>query len=433
MGECKYMDKVIEIFKQIQETSGKNDKQFIIADNKNNEIFKKCLIFLLDSNTITGISKAKIGKKLAITDYIVIDKMSFSELMDYIKDNNTGKDCDLLIVQSFINNQPNEYREFYQQMVTKSLKLGVDTTTVNKAIPNLIATWEVQLGSGYDKLKLKKDEWFSLSQKLNGNRCSFHEGKLISRQGKEFRGFQHIIDDILACDLQHWFIDGELIGKNELALTDGENFRRSTGIINSDNENKQEIKLVIFDMFPAEQLKNKESNCEYRLRYESNLIQLKNKIESKKIKNIEIVKVLYQGTDQLMIEEYLQHAVDNDWEGIMLNKNTTYKCKRTTDLIKIKRFYTMDLPIADVAEGDGRLKGTLGALIVDFKGNKVNIGSGYSDDQRDYMWENKADLIGRIAEVKYKEISSDKKTGLESLQFPIFVSIRELGKGVSYD
>jgi DNA ligase-1 len=186
-------------------------------------------------------------------------------------------------------------------------------------------------------------------------------------------------------------------------------------------------------MFPAEQLKNKESNCEYRLRYESNLIQLKNKIESKKIKNIEIVKVLYQGTDQLMIEEYLQHAVDNDWEGIMLNKNTTYKCKRTTDLIKIKRFYTMDLPIADVAEGDGRLKGTLGALIVDFKGNKVNIGSGYSDDQRDYMWENKADLIGRIAEVKYKEISSDKKTGLESLQFPIFVSIRELGKGVSYD
>lgn len=35
--------------------------------------------------------------------------------------------------------------------------------------------------------------------------------------------------------------------------------------------------------------------------------------------------------------------------------------------------------------------------------------------------------------LKYKEVSKDKKTGLESLQFPIYVQIRELGKDVSYD
>ena len=34
---------------------------------------------------------------------------------------------------------------------------------------------------------------------------------------------------------------------------------------------------------------------------------------------------------------------------------------------------------------------------------------------------------------KYKEISRDKKTGLESLQFPIYCGLREIGKEPSYD
>ena len=37
---------------------------------------------------------------------------------------------------------------------------------------------------------------------------------------------------------------------------------------------------------------------------------------------------------------------------------------------------------------------------------------------------NKDNIEGAIIEVKYKEITKDKKTGLESLQFPVFVGIR---------
>ena len=93
----------------------------------------------------------------------------------------------------------------------------------------------------------------------------------------------------------------------------------------------------------------------------------------------------------------------------------------------------MDLRVVDVVEGDGRLKGTLGALVVEFKGNTVNVGSGYSDRQRTEIWNNREDIIGRIIEVKYKEITKDKNTGLESLQFPVFVQIREIGKEISYN
>ena len=41
------------------------------------------------------------------------------------------------------------------------------------------------------------------------------------------------------------------------------------------------------------------------------------------------------------------------------------------NLIKIKRFYTMDLPVIEVLEGEGRLKGTFGAFVVKYKNNTV--------------------------------------------------------------
>ena len=93
----------------------------------------------------------------------------------------------------------------------------------------------------------------------------------------------------------------------------------------------------------------------------------------------------------------------------------------------------MDLPVVAVVEGEGRLKGTLGALVVQYKENTVNVGSGFDDETRMMLWNQRDELIGRIVEVKYKEISRDKKTGLESLQFPIYVGMRECGKCVSYD
>jgi DNA ligase-1 len=116
----------------------------------------------------------------------------------------------------------------------------------------------------------------------------------------------------------------------------------------------------------------------------------------------------------------------------MLNRNSKYYRKRHNGILKVKRFYTIDLNVVSVEEGSGRLSGRLGAFVVDYKGNTLNVGSGMTDAQRDEFWLKRDDLPGRVIEVKYKEESSDKKTGLNSLQFPIFVSLREEGKEESY-
>ena len=60
------MDKVIEIFEQIKNTSSLNEKKAIIAANKDNELFKECLVFLLDNNITTGLSDKKINKRISI-------------------------------------------------------------------------------------------------------------------------------------------------------------------------------------------------------------------------------------------------------------------------------------------------------------------------------------------------------------------------------
>lgn len=428
------MVEVIRLFKEIQDTRSLNDKKTIIMKNRDNELFKKCLRFLLDGNIVTGISSKKINKKVTpsseLAPYYLHAYSTFEEVMEYLQRNNTGKDEDIYEVQSFLYGHK-EDREFYIQMITKKYKLGVDSKTINKCIPGLIPTWEVQLGSSYEKLKLKDGSWFSLSQKMNGNRASYYHNKLISRQGKEFTGMQHIISDLEQLGTG-WFYDGELIRKNTDNIPDGENFRIGTGIINSDSESKNEIKFVIFDYFPESDIKKKESTARYRLRREM-LNKLREAINEKNLKNIEVVTMVYEGTDQSQIMKWLDYAVKQGWEGLMLNKDATYKCKRTADLIKIKRFYTMDLPVVKILEGDGRLKGTLGALVVQYKDNIVNVGSGFDDETRRKFWETRESLIGRVIEVKYKEISKDKKTGLESLQFPIYVGLREKSKCVSYD
>lgn len=429
------MEEVIRLFKEIQNTSGLNDKKAIITANKNNDLFKKCLKFLLDGNIVTGISTKKLNKDVSpsseLAPYYLSAYSTFEDVVDYLAKNNTGKDEDIYEIQTFLSGHE-EDREFYEQMIAKKFRLGADEKLVNKCIPGLIDTWEVQLGSAYDKLKLKDGEWFSLSQKLNGNRASFYQGKLISRQGKEFSGMQHIISDLEQLGTG-WFYDGELIRKNIDNILDGENFRIGTGIINSDAATKEEIKFVIFDYFPESEITYKEfGTTRYRIRREQ-LNSLRNVISEKNLQNVEIVTMVYEGTDQSQIMKWLDYAVKQGWEGLMLNKDATYKFKRTTDLIKIKRFYSMDLPIVEILEGDGRLKGTLGALVVQYKENTVNVGSGFDDETRRKFWDNRELLIGRVVEVKYKEISKDKKTGLESLQFPIYIGLREDGKIVSYD
>ena len=425
------MEEVIKLFKQIQETSSTNDKKAIISANKDNELFKKCLVFLLDGNINTGISNKKINKKVEpsseLAPYYLCRNSTFEEVMDYFIKNNTGTDADIYEIQSFLDGQ--EDRDFYEQMITKSFKLGADAKVINSVIPGLIPTWEVMLGTSIEHCKLPENTWFSLSQKLNGNRCTYYNGEFYTRQNKKYIGLNHIKADIEKIpNAKEYVFDGELIYKNNEGLSDSSAFQKGTGIANNKSESKEELKLVLFDVLPKEEFDNKISKDTYKIR-KKHLLDLK----QYETENIEIVQMFYEGIDQSEIWKWLDYCEQHDMEGCMLNLDTPYECKRTKSLMKIKKFYDFDLQIVGYEEGTGRNKGRLGAFVVDYNGNKVKVGSGYSDEERVNFWNNRDKYIGRVITVKYKEISKDKKTGLESLQFPVYCGIRELGKEPSYE
>ena len=57
---------VKDIFDNISNTPGRIDKENILKQHKDNELFKSCIKFLLDPYTVTGISKLKMKKKLIL-------------------------------------------------------------------------------------------------------------------------------------------------------------------------------------------------------------------------------------------------------------------------------------------------------------------------------------------------------------------------------
>jgi len=424
---------VKEIFEKLAATASSLAKRDILIENSGNEHFTKMLDYLLNPFLITGISEKKVSK---IPDKEPTKSFeTFTQLMEYILQNNTGSDEVISNIRQFLDTQDADMKDFYISIITKNARLGCDTKSVNKAFDReFIPQWEVQQSYSIEKSPLKENEWFSLSEKLNGVRGTYINGKMMSRQGKEFSGLEHITADIagLFTDALNIVIDGELVRNNIEGLSDNENFRIGTGLLGRDDADKSCMQFVIFDYLPVEEFKKGESNLTYKERL-TEIKHLSEKITKLGLTSLKTVDVLYTGNDEAMIDKYLDEMVRLDKEGLMLNRNSKYYTKRHNGILKVKRFYTVDLKVIALEEGSGRLSGRLGAFVVNYKGNTLNVGSGMTDEQREQYWQNKDNLVDRVIEVKYKEESSDKKTGLCSLQFPIFVSLREEGKEESYD
>ena len=418
------VENVIKIFKQLQNTRSLNDKKLIIYKNKNDELFKKFLVFLLDSNITTGISTKK-WDKIEVSSTWESDVDEFDKLLDYITKNNSGRDDDVIMCKAWCKNQPEEIQEFAKQIITKKFRLGCDKKVVNSVIPRLIPSWDVQQAFPMSDANMpKKNEWFALSQKLNGNNAGYYKGKLISRQGIAFSGLDHIIEDIQKIpDYDNFFFNGELIRKNIDNLCDNDNFQLGTGIINSDDSDKSCIQFVIYEMIPVEEFEKGESKYKYKDRKQKYLIPLSETILEKELDSLKVVPFVYEGTDISVIEPLLNEANEKGWEGLMLNKNTVWKNKRNNGILKVKSFKHADILCTGVVEGDGKYKGTLGLIKCDYKGYELGVGSGFTDSQRNFFWNNPDEIVGKIVQIKYKGETQNKNGGI-SVQFPIFEIVR---------
>ena len=423
------MQKVKEIFEQIQSTSAKTGKEQILRENADNELLQKTLHFLLNPYITTGLSKKKINKQVPPTRSHFQDAV---RMMNYLQENNTGTDAIIGDVQGFIRSQPEDMREFYKELFTKSLKLGCAASTVNKVFgKDFIPTFDVMLAEKFsDNVSKVEGKEFSVTMKLDGIRCiAIKDGNsvnLFSRQGQPIEGLTEIESELLKHSSNLFVLDGELLISDTDGIPSKDQYKATTKIVRKDGK-KTGITFRAFDLLMLEEFRNQKCNTSYKQRREV-LELLFDDTEY-----IKVLPVLYSGTDISKIYEILNEVRANGEEGIMLNINDApYEFKRTKNLLKVKIMNDCDLEIIGFEDGQGRLAGTLGRLNVDYKGNILGVGSGFSDEQRKWFWENQNDLIGRVVTIKYFEETQNQNGGI-SLRFPVFSEFREEGKEISYD
>lgn len=424
------MEEVIKIFKELQESSGKR-LQEILEENKDNELLKKVLWFVYNPYIVTGLSSKKINK-IVNKQIKYAPAETIEEVFEYLQEHNTGTDIDIAYVLEFIQGKPEQ--EMYEQIFTKELKLGITSKTINKVFPNLIPEFNVMLAEKYwDRMEEleKTNPDIIITQKYDGVRCvAIHDKsgvKLFSRQGKSIEGLHDLEEQLLW--LPFGCFDGELL-LNKDNIPSKDLYRETVTVVNSKDQNKKDIVFNIFDTCEIKEFEN--GYCAAPCIERKKIIQeLEEQIKPDWWKS---VPILYYGKyDKNIVQQELNKQIALEHEGVMVNiANAPYEAKRTKNILKVKAMQDCDLKIIGFEDGTGKNKGTLGAIIVDYKGFEVRVGSGFTDQDREYFWANQNELLGRVITVQYFEETTNKKDNSLSLRFPVYLELREKGKEVSY-
>lgn len=418
-------------FDEIAEARGKQ-KQTVIAKYKNDELFLKTLNFVYNPLITTGLAKKKIEKEVLGFPNAIAN--SIEDVFDYLENNNTGSDADILYVQFFIEKQPEEVHEFLKNVFTKDLQIGASERTINEALGyEFIPVHEVMRGKRYEDYEHKVKGKFFITLKMDDYRCTIiwneEEGRwhFKSRQGQLFEDLVEL-EPIFNNLPKHLVYDGGLLAADD-TLESKDRFRLTGKILRTKGP-KKDIMFYIYDMLPLDEFKKGKS----KLGYEDRQKEIDKLFTEYNLDNnplIERVPRLYEGEDKGVIFPLLKEVLAKRHEGLMLNTaNGKYETKRSDQLLKIKEFHTVDLRIIDYKEHKHGNK--LGAFIVDYKGTPVSVGFGYTDEERIEFWKKRDEMIGKIIEVKYFQESKNEQ-GRPSIRHGGFERVRWDKTEVSYD
>lgn len=307
------------------------------------------------------------------------------------------------------------------RILDKDLRAGFGASTLNKIEKGMIPTFDCMLAHKYEQKRIK--DWpVAVEPKLDGVRVlAFVIGESVtfySRSGKEFTAFNHLkkhILDMMATNRINERGFGDVVLDGEVVSG---SFNNTVSVARRKNVQATDAEFHIFDYFPfrlwEEGVKVNE------ISYSDRRKQLIDALESG---NREFLKVLpsYLANSHEEIVDICASAWKRNLEGVIVKpRDGIYERKRSHNWLKIKAEESVDVPIIDMEPGTGKFEGKLGALVVDYNGVKVNVGSGLSDVQRQEFWEEGEKLFGRLIEVEFHEVTPDG-----SLRHPRFKRFRD--------
>ena len=429
-------------FKLIKVAVGKEKETALRKVKEDHHEAWRALWWLLNPLTAFGVGDKSLDKQ--INKPVTEDYDNIFTLLAELNASSGVDDQKIRNIQFYLDGLIGEYAEIARGLITKSIRLGVTANTVNKIHPGYIPQFSCMLANKFfEHPNEVNNKSFTLTEKLDGCRCillmNINSGKveLWSRQGQRIAG----LVDIETSAYSMWdkcknayALDGELIVADRDNIASKDQYKQTMKIVRSDGV-KHGITYNVFDIMPVREFNEQDCTLLYSERREllETLMAIDNdgdKID--KYPFLHVVPALYSGTDTKEIQKHLDEQRSRNHGGIMINMNDAlYEFKRTNVLLKVKVMQDCDLRIIDIEEGTGKFSGTLGSIIVDYKGNRLGVGSGISNDIRKQIWAKPDDYIGRVATIQYFE-ETQSADGTLSLRFPVFKELREEGKEVSY-
>ena len=326
-----------------------------------------------------------------------------------------------------------------ERIIKQDLRCGVGEPTINKIWPGLIKTYPVMLASGFEQKLVDKIGFPSYVQlKLDGMRFNAivrgGEVEFRSRNGRQLdiasdlfgKAFLQLAE-IYSLDC---VFDGELLVVDET----GNPLDRKTGngiltkaIKGTQSQKEGEmVRATLWDVIPIDVFLRGKYTVTYKTRF-SKLVDNHAKFQKKSaLKNLISIVETIEVNDQFSANKLFNKFLDQGQEGIILKSmNGIWEDKRSKEQVKFKAELECDLMIVGWEKGTGKNKNRLGALICESADGaiRVNVGSGYSDEQRDIFTVDYT--VGKIATVKYNARIQDKNGNVESLFLPTFIELRE--------
>jgi DNA ligase-1 len=334
-----------------------------------------------------------------------------------------------------------QWNQFFRRILIKDMRAGFGEKSVNtvakkaKKPQYAVPVFEVMLahdGANHDsKITGKK----LLEEKLDGVRCltvvDFESRTVVmyTRNGKELVNFPHIVkafEDNMDNFARSYVFDGEVMSSSFQALM--------TQVHRKSDVKSDDAVLHLFDIVPLVEFKAGKSVMGQRRR-------------SQFLKNFEnifadsgcIALVPQQEVDLdtfmggIEFQDFNKAALAAGKEGIMIKDvDAKYETKRSVSWLKQKPFIEVSLTVMAVEEGTGRNLDKLGALVCegedDGKTIKVNVGSGFTDSDRDEYWTGKEMVLGQVVEVRADAVTQNQD-GTYSLRFPRFLRFRGFKAG----
>jgi DNA ligase 1 len=435
------MRKPWEVVLELEADNSRLGKEAIVraaAEQGNDEFFEGCRI-ALDPMITFGLKQIP-EKQDADGPGLSWDNFTLA-ITGFTTRNVTGNAARDMVSQMMQSATNAQWNSWYRRILIKDLRCGVSEKTINKVVEKtnadyLVPTFACQLAHDSANHEGKLAGTKLVEVKLDGVRVItivWPDGRVLqfSRNGKELVNFEHIKQE-LALNANTFsepmVLDGEVMSSSFQDLM--------KQVHRKDNVAASDAVLWLFDILPLSAFESGIFNMIQRDRS----AWLHNWYDNNLNKSMSYIRCLDQAIVDLDTEEgqklfrmYNKSAIENKYEGIMIkDPDAAYECKRSTAWLKLKPFIEVSLTVVDFEEGTGRNAGRLGAIICegddDGRGIRVNVGSGFSDANRDHYWVDREAIVGHVAEVRADAVTQNQD-GTYSLRFPRFLRFRGFAAG----